>query len=64
MPRFLKIGGTVACFQASGNTPVVTDRLNRCVIEGQMIGAHSRRTRLVMRGVHRCFGDGEVLEGA
>ena len=26
------------------------DRLNRCVIEGQMIGAHSRRTRLVMRG--------------
>ena len=38
VPRFLKIGVTIARFQASGN------------IEGQMIGAHSRRTRLVMRG--------------
>ena len=50
MPRFLKIGVTVARFQASGNTPVAIDRLNRCVMEGQVNGAHSRRTRLVMRG--------------
>ena len=46
----MKIGVTVARFQAPGNTPVVIDRLNRCVIEGKMIGAHSRRTRLVVRG--------------
>ena len=50
MPRVLKIDVTVAFFLASGNTPVVIDRLNRCVIEGQMIGAHSRKTQLVMRG--------------
>ena len=47
MPRiFLKIGVTIPCFQASGNMSVVMDRMTRCVIDGQMIGEHSRRIEL------------------
>ena len=40
----------MACFHIAGNTPVETDRLNKCDTDGVITGAQSRRTRFVISG--------------